>query len=262
MSLDSYYASFDGGASAQALPSLNGKPVRAIATSQGISYAIFWGGNADVLAVSRDKMRSWQGVSVASQLAPEQLWLDPASGMAIAQFGTDIGSGSTQQHTTIYTTGDSGKTWNQMQGQGMAQQGTFLEAPPEPSSANSPAWTLCNVSDNSTDVPTTILTCSHDQGRTWQKRASWTTSGPAANTIVLTPSGALYGVGTISPNVTQATNGMVLYELAPGATGWVQRGAAPQYGLAYDPSTGMLWAEPVTMMGGPDPFAVFSAHVG
>lgn len=250
---DSYYVSYDGGATTQAVPSLQGRQVTEIATWMDTTYTLISGGAAGqigTIEASNDGMRTWHLAAPASSPVAQQttqFWLDAQSGTLIAQL-------QTQESTSIYTSSNGGQSWSHLTAPGMPTTGIFLEA----SGVALQPWHLCNLGDDSmttTSVTTHTLTCSADEGHTWGVRARWT-AGPIR--LVYTNRDYLFG----TTNNTPASNGFPVYELAPYTSTWEERGTTAQFDLGYSPSAALLWALPAPMMGSTDPQSrIFVASV-
>lgn len=204
------------------------------------------------LAVSADRMRSWQPLSSADQRIAG-FWLDAASGTLIAQaqgYPNPTGlpcqaSLPSPKMPCWEQSADGGRNWSVFSG--APTSGGVFQA----SGAGQP-WRLCAMNPR-TRQQADQVNCTFDGGATWSQRASvdpaFGHDGAYSSTTMLlglAPDKALIALDA-NPYGTPARPATI-YRLAPNATQWQSLGPAPEDGAQYlnAPTPGALWAFPAS----------------
>lgn len=242
---DSYYVSFDGGATARAVPSLRGKNTFEFASAMDSFYVLLADQEGGLwLEMSHDGMQTWHAINPpasASSGSVSTFWLDQHDFALVAVEHTST-------RDLLYTADEDGQHWVQVTAPG-TPSGNFVAS--ASASDNGQPWQLCGVSADASAAPAVAtLACSTDSGHTWQQRARWT-EGPVMHVSVVTPDGALFA--SVEPDPQSGIDGYPVFEMAPFSAAWEERGLAMQLALGYSPTAGLLWALPAPMMGSTDP---------
>jgi hypothetical protein len=207
------------------------------------------------LAVSADRMRSWQPLSSADQRITD-FWLQPATGTLVAQAqGYPNPTGLPCQASLPSSkapcweqSADSGRNWRVFSG--APTGGGVFQA-----SGSTHLWRLCAMISRTRQQPDQV-NCTFDGGATWSQRAGIDPApghdGAYVSTTILlglTADNALLALDA-NPYATPARP-VTVYRLAPNATQWQSLGSAPEDGVYYldAPTPGALWSFPAS--GGP-----------
>lgn len=192
------------------------------------------------LVVSVDGLRTWQAINPPNLPVNDsifQFWLGPAPGELVAA----------SIQNTLWRSDDAGTSWTRLPTPNM-QTGLGAWV------AGMGNWLFCGWSGT---PPQMTITCSADQGKSWQQEPTFSTTqqcascgkgkSPYTSTQPCIPS-AISADGSLLADCP--TNGATttwgdtvpytLYRLAPNATAWTTLGTAPAAWLTLT-ATGQLW---------------------
>jgi hypothetical protein len=209
--------------------------VRGLATFRSATYALFAAHVESAtplysaLAVSTDGLRTWTRIDLPFGAMTENFWLNPATGVLLAQ--ADL-HGVTRAWAPLDTSTDGGADWSVLPGvptDPAAYPFTYVVQQPI---ANQP-WHVCAVYSGpyptwqgTGPTPPPLLRCTSDGGRTWADRL-----GPElyAQVLGIANDGSVLKVSLDVP--------CRVYRLTPSANAWEALGQPPVAG----PSIAGCW---------------------
>ncbi len=234
--------SADGGADWYALQ--GDMQLQVLATMKGRTYAILHDtANAATpgpgLVMSVDGLRTWQAINPPGKSAQDsifQFWLGPSAG--------DLAAASIQD--TLWHSENAGASWTQLPTpDAQTSLGAWL-----PQMGH---WLFCSHPGT---PPNMTLTCSGDQGKSWQQEPTFADTLQCAScgkggapysdmqvcipTAIATDGSLLAGCPLSGTDDVEGATQFALYRLAPNATAWTMLGAAP--GGFTLLASGQLWS--------------------
>jgi hypothetical protein len=269
----SSFITTDGGVTWQALPGPQSFTIAAMATYQGVTYAIrttisdVTSRAVDYLWASSDGLRTWRPVDQVLAAADQQVrsfWINQGSGEILAA-ATSTNPTNPSDTASLWDTHDGGRTWKQLPGASLAM-GTILA---QTASAAGQPWHICDLYEatSSSSGYRNYLLCSTDGGVTWSMRPAInytyscskcgvpgtpTTEAWPMTLVAIADDGALLATEDVptgpftvpGANNSQPTN--TLFRLPLGGSAWQSLGAVPStYGnVVYSgsPGQGVLWS--------------------